>query len=100
MSIPKVILATAAALVITVVTLFALWFGGVIGTTYAERKVFEHSYQRSESIKSQIATDEAALAEINAKLKNPNLDEDTKFNLKAQATAARMRIDAAKRRMK
>lgn len=78
---------------------FALHSAGVFGHTVVERKVFENSYQRTEGLKAQIATDEAALAEIQAKLANPNLDEDTRYNLKAQAAAIRLRIQAAKRRL-
>jgi hypothetical protein len=75
---------------------FALNSLGVWGHTVVERKVFEQSYQRSESIRAQIATDEAALAEIEHNLANPGLDENTRYALKAQAAAARMRIAAAK----
>jgi hypothetical protein len=87
-------------LVITGVVLTVLGFvlhsAGVFGQTVVERKVFENSYQRSEAIKSQIATDEANLAEIDRKLQNPNLDPDTRANLEAQASAARVRIAAAR----
>lgn len=83
-----------------VLFLFVLGFGlnslGLFGKTVVERKVFENSYQRSESIKSQIATDEAALAEISRQLANPALDDSTRYNLEAQAMAARVRIAAAK----
>jgi hypothetical protein len=89
------------ALVIMIV-LSAVGFGlralGLIGETVVERKVFENSYQRSESIKAQIATDEAVLVEIERKLLNPGLDESTRHNLEAQATAARVRIATAKGR--
>jgi len=71
---------------------FVLNSCGVFGSTIVERKVFENSYQRTESLKSRIAIDEATLAEINIKLQNPNLDEDIRWNLKAQAAAARIRI--------
>jgi hypothetical protein len=85
-----------------VVILFSVGFGlkslGLFGRTVVERKVFENSYQRSESIKAQIATDEAVLAEIEQKLLNPNLDADTRFNLEAQVSAARVRIQTARRR--
>jgi len=85
-----------------VILLAVIGFGlhslGLFGSTVVERKVFENSYQRSESIKSQIATDEANLAEIKRKLENPNLDPNTRHNLEAQATAARVRIAAAKGR--
>ena len=39
---------------------------------------------------------EATLAEIRMKLSNPNLDSDTRFNLEAQASAARLRIATIK----
>lgn len=83
---------------LTILTLlgFAARSMGLIGSTVVERKVFENSYQRSEAIKSQIATDEAALAEINVQLRNPDLSPTTRTNLEAQASAARMRIAAAK----
>lgn len=79
-----------------VVILFLLGFGlksaGIIGKTVVEREVFEQSYQRSEGLKAQLANDEAVLAEIQRKLSNPNLDESTRYNLEAQASAARVRI--------
>ncbi len=90
-------------LFITVILILGgLGFGlnslGVFGSTVVERKVFEHSYQRSESIKAQIALETAILAEIEQKLRNPNLEENIRYNLMAQATAARIRISAAKGR--
>lgn len=84
------------AIVFLAVVGFGLRSFGLIGGTMVEREVFEQSYQRSEAIKSQIAIDEANLAEIQRKLANPNLDENTRYNLEAQASAARMRIAAAK----
>jgi hypothetical protein len=84
-----------------VMVLFALGFGlrsaGIIGKTAVERKVFEQSYQRDASFKARIAIDEAALAQIESQLMHPSLDENTRFNLEAQASAARSRIDAAGR---
>ena len=85
---------------IVVIVLSIVGFGlrsmGVFGKTVVERKVFEQSYQRSEALKSQIATDEATLAEIERKLLNTNLDENTRHNLEAQASAARIRINTTK----
>lgn len=60
--------------------------------TVVEREVFENSYQRSEGLKSSIATDEAALAEIERMLRNSNIDVNTRSNLEQQAAAARIRI--------
>jgi hypothetical protein len=87
--------------VIVLLTLLGFGFRsmGLWGGTVVERKVFEASYQRSEAIKSQIATDEAVLAEIQVQLSNPNLDPSTKTNLQAQAAAARVRIAATKGKM-
>lgn len=84
-------------IVVLFITGFVLSSIGVFGSTVVERKVFENSYQRSEAIKSQINTDKAVLKEIEMKLRNPNLDKDTRFNLEAQASAARIRINTAER---
>jgi len=72
----------------------------LVGDTMVERKVFEHSYQRQESIKSEIAVNEASLDEINHQLSNPNLDVNVRNSLEAQAAAIRVRVNAAKRRLK
>ena len=91
-------------LVTIIVILSVIGFGfnsfGLLGSTIVERKVFEHSYQRAEGLKARIATDEAVLAEIERKLTNPNLDADTRANLEAQASAARIRIATARRMQK
>lgn len=68
---------------------------GMWGTTVVERKVFENSYQRSEALSSEIAKNQATIAEIESQLKNPNLDENTRYNLNAQLSAARIRLQTA-----
>lgn len=78
-------------IILTVVG-FGLRSAGLFGSTVVERKVFEHSYQRSEAMKARIAVDEATLAEINRMLMNPSLEDNIRHNLKAQAAAARIRI--------
>jgi len=86
--------------IIVILFLSVLGFGlhslELWGSTVVERKVFEASYQRTESIKAQIATDEAVLAEVEMQLRNPELDESTRYSLEAQATAAKVRIAIAK----
>jgi hypothetical protein len=77
---------------------FVTHSAGLFGRTVVERKVFENSYQRSESIKAQIAMDEATLVEIQAQLRNPDLTTTVRSNLEAQASATRMRLAAAKGR--
>ena len=85
-------------LFIAVVSVAGFWLrsAGLIGSTVVERVVFENSYQRSAALEERIATDEAALVEINAQLQNESLDDGTKANLAAQAAAARVRISTAK----
>ena len=81
-------------IVLTVPIMFGLRAAGIIGKTALERKVFEHSYQRSEAKKSAISTYEAQLAEIEAKLLNPQLSESSKANLKAQMASIRIMLNA------
>jgi hypothetical protein len=69
---------------------------GMWGKTTVERKVFEASYQRSEALVSEIATNEATVKEIEGQLQNPNLDENTRYNLNAQLSAARIRLNTAR----
>ena len=87
--------------VVTVIAFMLVGFGtryvGLWGDTVIERKVFEESYQRSESLKARIASDEAVLEEIEAQLTNLKLDNSTRTNLEAQARAARVRISTAKK---
>lgn len=85
-----------ASIVVLALVGFGLNSLGLFGRTVVERKVFENSYQRSEALKSQVATEEATLAEIDRKLSNPNLDPDTRTNLEAQASAARIRLNTAR----
>lgn len=86
--------------VVSGIIITGLNYAGYLTSTLVERKVFEHSYQRSEALKSQIAVDESTIAEIQQKLLNPDLDKGTKFNLKAQISAARIRISTARRKQK
>ena len=79
---------------------FVLRSAGLFGDTVVERKIFEQSYQRQESIKSELAINEATLAEIEIKLQNSNLDTNTRINLEAQKSAIRIRIEAVLRRIK
>lgn len=75
---------------------FAMNSLGLIGSTIVEREVFKQSYQRSASIDARIANDEAVIVEIIGQLQNPNLDDNTRFNLEAQKSAARVRINTAR----
>lgn len=68
---------------------------GIIGRTAVEREVFEQSYQRSESLMSEIATYEAQLSEINRKLSG-DIDANTRLNLEAQASSIRVLLTTAR----
>lgn len=89
---------TLTAILIISAVGFGLNAMGVFGRTLVERKVFENSYQRSESLKAQIAVDEATLAEITHLLTNPDLAANSRRNLEAQASAARIRLATTKRK--
>jgi hypothetical protein len=84
--------------VVAGVILTSTGYIGKFTGTVVERKVFEQSYQRSESLKSEIAMNQAVIEEIESKLLNPNLDENTRFNLNAQLGAAKLRISTARRK--
>lgn len=83
-----------------IVFLALLGFGlnslGLFGRTVVNRKVFENSFQYSESRKSEIATFEAQLAEIGRKLSGDNIDAATRTNLEAQASALRIQLSVAR----
>ena len=83
------------AIIILALFGFGLKSLGLIGGTAVERKVFEESYQRSESLAAAIAHEKSVLSQIERQLSNPNLDENTRYNLNAQASAARIRISTA-----
>lgn len=89
---------TLTLIILISVVGFGLRAMGMFGQTVVERKVFENSYQRSESLKAQIDVDEATLAEITHLLTNPKLTATSRNNLEAQASAARIRLAATKRK--
>ena len=68
---------------------------GYFGQTIVERKIFENSYQYTEAKKTEIATFEAQLAEIEYKL-NSNIDEQTRINLEAQKAALKINLNVAR----
>ena len=72
-------------------------YAGIIGRTVVERKVFEQSYQRSESLKSQIATYESQIVEIQSQLSRNDLDSSTRANLSAQLSSIRVMLNSARR---
>lgn len=84
-------------LVISVLIFTALGGAGRVAGVFVDRKVFEHSYQRSEGLAAQIGVLEAQLAEIQAQLSQP-LDEGTRQQLEVQLVAIRAQLKAAEGR--
>lgn len=72
---------------------------GLWGSTVVERKVFENSYQRQEALRSQIAQEEATLAQIEIIINTPGLTLETTRTLMAQQRAAEMRLHVAKAKL-
>jgi len=81
---------------LSVVMLLGLNYAGKFTGTVVERKVFENSYQRSEGLKSQIATYNAQIASLEAQLLNPNFDAGTKAYINAQLAALNIQLNTAK----
>lgn len=80
-------------LFVAVVIVFTiLGYVGKIGGTIVERKVFENSYQRSESLKSRDNAWQAQLAQINARLTYTDSNSDTYNELMAQKAMLQMQI--------
>ena len=75
---------------------FALNSLGLFGQTVVKRKVFENSFQYSEARKSEIATFEAQLSEINRKLSGDSIDQATRTNLEAHASVLRIQLSVAR----
>ena len=82
--------------VIAAVVFGGLRYAGIIGTTVVEREVFKRSYQRTEGLKSQIATYEAQLAQLRIKLSDPNLEPGVKRSLQAQKAGIEIQLASAR----
>lgn len=83
-------------IVMSVLVLTGLRYFGLIGGTIVERVVFENSMQYTEARKTQIATFEAQLIEINGQLSNPSLEAGTRHNLETSASVIRVQLNAAR----
>ena len=77
-------------LALSVIVFSILGMLGKLGGTFMERKVFEQSYQRSEGLKSRIATYQAQLASINSQLLTATAD--TKNQLLSQKAMLEIQI--------
>lgn len=74
-------------LILAVVAFTSLNYLGVFGKTVVERKVFEQSYQKKEANKTANTIHSAQLAQLRGKLNNPNINEGTKAEIRAQIDA-------------
>ncbi len=77
-------------LILSILVLNALGMLSKFGSVFVEKKVFEQSYQRSEGLKSRIATYEAQLASINSQLLTATAD--TKNQLLSQKAMLEIQI--------
>jgi biopolymer transport protein ExbB/TolQ len=83
-------------MVCAAIVTFGLQAFGFWGGTVVQRKVFEESFQYSEARRREIATYEAQLAGMRARLKTQDLDVDTEQEIKAQIANVEMRLAVAK----
>jgi len=82
--------------IVTGVIFTGLRYVGLIGSTIVEREVFKNSFQYKEARKSEIATYNAQLAEIDRKLSMSSLDSNTRANMEAQAASIRILLATAR----
>ena len=80
------------------VILGTLGYMGEFTGTFVERKVLENSIQYSEARKSEIATFEAQLAEIDATLLGMAADDSRRNGLTAQRSAINIQLNSARSR--
>ena len=85
-------------LIISVAAFMGLRAAGMIGGVWLERKVFEQSYQKQAGDRERLATFQAQLAEIDARLAG-ELDDQTRASLHAQRSALNIQIQTVKRTM-
>ena len=86
-------------LIISLVAVTAVVFGGLrLVGVIGERVVFEQSFQYKEARKTEIATFEAQLAELELKLASASLDDVTRTNFEAQVSAIRIQLNVARRK--
>lgn len=86
------------AVVVTVIVLSTVSYVGVFTSTVVERKVFESSYQYSEARKTEIATYEAQLIQINSQLSNQNLSDSERSALEGQTASINVLLSVARSR--
>lgn len=82
-------------LTVLVIGLSVVGFGMKWADVFGERIIYTESHQYKEARKSEIATYEAQLAEIDRKLTG-QLDDNVRINMEAQASAIRIQLQAAR----
>lgn len=85
-----------ALIVLSTIVLSGLKYAGIIGTTIVEREVFKNSFQYSEARKTEQATFEAQLSEINRRLLSQIISQDERNNLEAQAASIRILLTVSR----
>lgn len=85
-------------LILLIGTILVLTVTGVAGRivdVVVQREVFERSFQYQESKSEQIATYQAAMAELESKLADSNLSDSVKSDIRAQLAALRIQLNSA-----
>lgn len=82
---------------VTLVVLGILRSIGMFTSTIVERKVFENSFQYSESRKSELAIWKKELMNIETLLRSPHITEKQKWDLQARKNALNIMIENANR---
>ena len=72
------------------IILTGLNYAGMLGRTIVERKVFENSYQKSESDKTARNTYDSQLTVLRARLSNTDLSKTTRSEIQAQIDSIRI----------
>ena len=84
-----------ALLILSMGVLGATGVLGRIVDVVVQREVFERSFQYQESKSEQIATYQAAMAELESKLADSNLSDSAKSDIRAQLAAIRIQLNSA-----
>lgn len=72
---------------------------GYIGTTVVEREVLEASYQRTAGLQSKLDTMNAQAAEIQVRLRSPDISPAERTDLEAQLASINVQISSNQRQM-
>jgi len=94
------IIKSSSLWIILIIIISLISAGLYIFNVRVERYTYETSYQYQEGVRERIDTLEASLAEIETRLSNPNLDDESRNNLEAQRAAILIQLRSAKKKIR